>query len=129
MSDAPDSIDTLLVPGGVPADFTFARGTHGIPEEPTPDTIPGHWQWSANWPPGRRGSPPSAPGRSYWPPSLDTTMITKPVPALLCAPTGHNRSQPDQPHDPGTCNRPGDSLPIFTRIVRAELTSGFSRSR
>lgn len=36
---APDSIDTLLVPGGVPADFTFASGTHDIPEELTPDTV------------------------------------------------------------------------------------------
>jgi transcriptional regulator GlxA family with amidase domain len=40
VSDAPDSIDTLLVPGGVPADFTFASGTHDIPEELTPDTVP-----------------------------------------------------------------------------------------
>ncbi|WP_405512653.1 GlxA family transcriptional regulator [Streptomyces canus] len=40
MTDAPDSIDTLLVPGGVPADFTFASGTHDIPEELTPDTVP-----------------------------------------------------------------------------------------
>ncbi|MFG2463051.1 GlxA family transcriptional regulator [Streptomyces sp. NPDC048523] len=40
VTDAPDSIDTLLVPGGVPADFTFASGTHDIPEELTPDTVP-----------------------------------------------------------------------------------------
>ncbi|MDP4509357.1 GlxA family transcriptional regulator [Nonomuraea turcica] len=40
VADAPDSIDTLLVPGGVPADFTFAPGTHDIPEELTPDTVP-----------------------------------------------------------------------------------------
>src|SRR4051794_24609786 len=40
VADAPDSIDTLLVPGGVPADFTFASGTHDIPEELTPDTVP-----------------------------------------------------------------------------------------
>ena len=40
VTDAPASIDTLLVPGGVPADFTFASGTHDIPEELTPDTVP-----------------------------------------------------------------------------------------
>ncbi|MET9789694.1 GlxA family transcriptional regulator [Streptomyces canus] len=40
VTDAPDAIDTLLVPGGVPADFTFASGTHDIPEELTPDTVP-----------------------------------------------------------------------------------------
>jgi transcriptional regulator GlxA family with amidase domain len=40
VTEAPDSIDTLLVPGGVPADFTFASGTHDIPEELTPDTVP-----------------------------------------------------------------------------------------
>ncbi|MEU6603397.1 GlxA family transcriptional regulator [Streptomyces flaveolus] len=40
VTDAPDSIDTLLVPGGVPADFTFSPGTHDIPEELTPDTVP-----------------------------------------------------------------------------------------
>jgi transcriptional regulator GlxA family with amidase domain len=28
------------VPGGVPADFHFAPGTHDIPEELTPDTVP-----------------------------------------------------------------------------------------
>ncbi|KPI13676.1 transcriptional regulator with aminotransferase type sensor, AraC family [Actinobacteria bacterium OK006] len=40
VADAPHSIDTLLVPGGVPADFTFVSGTHDIPEELTPDTVP-----------------------------------------------------------------------------------------
>lgn len=40
LADAPDVIDTLLVPGGVPADFTFTPGVHDIPEEPTPDTVP-----------------------------------------------------------------------------------------
>ena len=40
VADVPDSIDTLLVPGGVPADFTFTPGTHDIPEELTPDTVP-----------------------------------------------------------------------------------------
>lgn len=40
VTDAPASIDTLLVPGGVPADFNFASGTHDIPEELTPDTVP-----------------------------------------------------------------------------------------
>ncbi|MCX4854027.1 GlxA family transcriptional regulator [Streptomyces canus] len=40
VTDAPASIDTLLVSGGVPADFTFASGTHDIPEELTPDTVP-----------------------------------------------------------------------------------------
>jgi transcriptional regulator GlxA family with amidase domain len=40
VADAPGSIDTLLVPGGVPADFTFTPGTHDIPEELTPDTVP-----------------------------------------------------------------------------------------
>ena len=32
-------IDTLLVPGGVPADFTFTPGEHDIPEEQTPEVI------------------------------------------------------------------------------------------
>jgi len=40
VADVPDPIDTLLVPGGVPADFTFTPGTHDIPEEPTPDAVP-----------------------------------------------------------------------------------------
>lgn len=40
VAEAPTSIDTLLVPGGVPADFTFTPGTHDIPEELTPDTVP-----------------------------------------------------------------------------------------
>lgn len=38
-SEVPERIDTLLVPGGVPADFTFTPGEHDIPEEPTPDTV------------------------------------------------------------------------------------------
>jgi transcriptional regulator GlxA family with amidase domain len=40
VADVPDDIDTLLVPGGVPADFTFTPGTHDIPEELTPETVP-----------------------------------------------------------------------------------------
>ncbi len=40
LAEAPDQIDTLLVPGGVPADFTFTPGLHDIPEEPTPDCVP-----------------------------------------------------------------------------------------
>ncbi|MCF6389870.1 GlxA family transcriptional regulator [Mycobacterium sp. MBM] len=40
LADVPDRIDTLLVPGGVPADFSFTPGLHDIPEEPTPDTVP-----------------------------------------------------------------------------------------
>jgi len=39
LAEAPDSIDTLVVPGGVPADFTFTPGIHDIPEEPTPDGV------------------------------------------------------------------------------------------
>lgn len=38
--DVPTVIDTLVVPGGVPADFTFTPGLHDIPEEPTPDCVP-----------------------------------------------------------------------------------------
>lgn len=41
MAGAPEVIDTLLVPGGVPADFRFAPDAYGIPEEPTPDAVPG----------------------------------------------------------------------------------------
>jgi transcriptional regulator GlxA family with amidase domain len=37
LAAVPDSIDTLIVPGGVPADFTFTPGEHDIPEEQTPD--------------------------------------------------------------------------------------------
>jgi transcriptional regulator GlxA family with amidase domain len=37
LAEVPDSIDTLIVPGGVPADFTFTPGEHDIPEERTPD--------------------------------------------------------------------------------------------
>ncbi len=40
LSAAPESFDTLIVPGGVPADFSFIPGTHDIPEEQTPDTCP-----------------------------------------------------------------------------------------
>ncbi|VEG58579.1 Fis family transcriptional regulator [Mycolicibacterium aurum] len=40
LADVPESIDTLLVPGGVPADFAFTPGLHDIPEEPTPDSVP-----------------------------------------------------------------------------------------
>ncbi|WP_236950351.1 GlxA family transcriptional regulator [Mycobacterium sp. MS1601] len=40
LAEVPQTIDTLLVPGGVPADFDFTPGVHDIPEEPTPDTVP-----------------------------------------------------------------------------------------
>lgn len=40
LADVPASIDTLLVPGGVPRGFEFTPGLHDIPEEPTPDTVP-----------------------------------------------------------------------------------------
>ncbi|MGY4709992.1 GlxA family transcriptional regulator [Mycolicibacterium sp. CBM1] len=40
LAEAPATIDTLVVPGGVPADFAFTPGVHDIPEEPTPDTVP-----------------------------------------------------------------------------------------
>ncbi|CAN3131611.1 GlxA family transcriptional regulator [Mycobacterium sp. smrl_JER01] len=40
VADVPESIDTLLVPGGVPAGFMFTPGLHDIPEEPTPDMVP-----------------------------------------------------------------------------------------
>ena len=40
LAEVPREIDTLLVPGGVPADFTFTPGLHDIPEEPTPDCVP-----------------------------------------------------------------------------------------
>ncbi|HTK62126.1 MAG TPA: GlxA family transcriptional regulator [Pseudonocardia sp.] len=40
VDDVPDSFDTLLVPGGVPGDFTFTPGTHDIPEERTPEAVP-----------------------------------------------------------------------------------------
>jgi transcriptional regulator GlxA family with amidase domain len=39
LADVPDAIDTLIVPGGVPADFTFTPGHHDIPEEQTPDVV------------------------------------------------------------------------------------------
>lgn len=35
----PEFFDTLIVPGGVPADFTFTPGEHDIPEEQTPDVV------------------------------------------------------------------------------------------
>jgi transcriptional regulator GlxA family with amidase domain len=38
-AEIPDQIDTLVVPGGVPADFTFTPGEHDIPEEQTPDVV------------------------------------------------------------------------------------------
>jgi transcriptional regulator GlxA family with amidase domain len=40
LAEVPEVIDTLIVPGGVPAEFTFTPGKHDIPEEPTPDTVP-----------------------------------------------------------------------------------------
>ncbi|MDT0196684.1 GlxA family transcriptional regulator [Arthrobacter sp. AB6] len=39
LADAPETFDTLIVPGGVPADFFFTPGTHDVPEEQTPDAI------------------------------------------------------------------------------------------
>ncbi|WP_197377269.1 GlxA family transcriptional regulator [Mycolicibacterium baixiangningiae] len=39
VAQVPDQIDTLIVPGGVPPDFTFTPGEHDIPEEQTPDVI------------------------------------------------------------------------------------------
>lgn len=39
LADAPEVFDTLIVPGGVPADFFFTSGTHDVPEEQTPDVI------------------------------------------------------------------------------------------
>jgi transcriptional regulator GlxA family with amidase domain len=39
LAQVPRSFDTLLVPGGVPAGFTFTPGIHDIPEEPTPDSV------------------------------------------------------------------------------------------
>ena len=39
VADLPHTFDTLVVPGGVPADFTFTPGLHDIPEEPTPDSV------------------------------------------------------------------------------------------
>lgn len=39
LDEVPDRIDTLVVPGGVPADFTFTPGEHDIPEEQTPDVV------------------------------------------------------------------------------------------
>ncbi len=40
LADAPAQFDTLIVPGGVPPDFTFTPGAHDIPEELTPDGAP-----------------------------------------------------------------------------------------
>jgi transcriptional regulator GlxA family with amidase domain len=39
LAQVPDRIDTLIVPGGVPPDFTFTPGEHDIPEEQTPDVV------------------------------------------------------------------------------------------
>src|SRR3954466_5546428 len=39
LAEVPDRIDTLIVPGGVPADFNFTPGEHDIPEEQTPDVV------------------------------------------------------------------------------------------
>jgi transcriptional regulator GlxA family with amidase domain len=39
LAGVPDQIDTLIVPGGVPPDFTFTPGQHDIPEEQTPDVV------------------------------------------------------------------------------------------
>lgn len=39
LAEVPLTIDTLIVPGGVPADFTFTPGQHDIPEEQTPDVV------------------------------------------------------------------------------------------
>ena len=40
LAEVPERIDTLIVPGGVPPDFTFTPGEHDIPEEQTPDVVP-----------------------------------------------------------------------------------------
>lgn len=40
LAEVPNRIDTLIVPGGVPPDFTFTPGEHDIPEEQTPDAVP-----------------------------------------------------------------------------------------
>jgi transcriptional regulator GlxA family with amidase domain len=40
LAEVPSRIDTLIVPGGVPPDFTFTPGEHDIPEEQTPDVVP-----------------------------------------------------------------------------------------
>ncbi len=39
LTEVPDQIDTLIVPGGVPPDFDFTPGEHDIPEEQTPDVV------------------------------------------------------------------------------------------
>ncbi|HET6732579.1 GlxA family transcriptional regulator [Mycobacterium sp.] len=39
LAEVPERIDTLVVPGGVPADFNFTPGEHDIPEEQTPDVV------------------------------------------------------------------------------------------
>src|SRR3954465_4070032 len=39
LAEVPDRIDTLIVPGGVPPDFSFTPGEHDIPEEQTPDVV------------------------------------------------------------------------------------------
>lgn len=40
LSEVPARFDTLIVPGGVPPNFTFTPGEHDIPEERTPDDVP-----------------------------------------------------------------------------------------
>lgn len=53
---------------------------------------------------------------------FDTAMIMEPVPALLCAPTGHRSTNL---HNPGTCNRPedqyGEGVSILTTDRLAAL--------
>jgi len=39
LAEVPDRFDTLIVPGGVPPDFSFTPGEHDIPEEQTPDAV------------------------------------------------------------------------------------------
>src|ERR1700709_1955463 len=39
LAEVPESIDTLIVPGGVPPDFTFTPSDHDIPEQQTPDVV------------------------------------------------------------------------------------------
>jgi transcriptional regulator GlxA family with amidase domain len=39
LAEVPGRFDTLIVPGGVPADFYFTPGEHDIPEEQTPDAV------------------------------------------------------------------------------------------
>jgi transcriptional regulator GlxA family with amidase domain len=39
VAEVPSRIDTLIVPGGVPPEFSFTPGEHDIPEEQTPDVV------------------------------------------------------------------------------------------